>query len=218
MAWARSCCRAVRAWSGHAPPRRPPRPRPAAPPCHTCGACHLPRPYHRLPPPQNTPPGELPTPDRLAFLLAVVRRVRADTAAADPAHAGLAVALSVGELAAADYAALVAAGASRYLLRIETSSPTLFAALHPPAQAWAVRVRALQAAAAAGLQVGTGVMVGLPGQTLADLAGDLVFFKDIGADMIGEAVGGGLGGEDGVGCVAWGAKPCGGRGCGRRRY
>lgn len=35
------------------------------------------------------------------------------------------------------------------------------------------------------LQIGTGVMVGLPGQTLRDLAGDVMFFRDLGADMIG---------------------------------
>lgn len=34
-------------------------------------------------------------------------------------------------------------------------------------------------------QIGTGVMVGLPGQTLRDLAGDIMFFRDLGADMIG---------------------------------
>ena len=34
-------------------------------------------------------------------------------------------------------------------------------------------------------QIGTGVMVGLPGQTLRDLAGDVMFFRDLGADMIG---------------------------------
>ena len=34
-------------------------------------------------------------------------------------------------------------------------------------------------------QVGTGVMVGLPGQTLGDLAGDVAFFKEFGANMIG---------------------------------
>ena len=34
-------------------------------------------------------------------------------------------------------------------------------------------------------QVGTGVMVGLPGQTLRDLAGDILFFRSLGADMIG---------------------------------
>lgn len=35
------------------------------------------------------------------------------------------------------------------------------------------------------MQLGTGVMVGLPGQTLADIASDISFFKHIGADMIG---------------------------------
>lgn len=35
------------------------------------------------------------------------------------------------------------------------------------------------------VQIGTGVMVGLPGQTLRDLAGDILFFRDLGADMIG---------------------------------
>lgn len=31
-----------------------------------------------------------------------------------------------------------------------------------------------------------GIMIGLPGQTMADLANDLVFFRSVGADMIGE--------------------------------
>ncbi len=35
------------------------------------------------------------------------------------------------------------------------------------------------------LQVGSGGMVGLPGQTLRDIAGDIIFFREIGADMIG---------------------------------
>ena len=34
-------------------------------------------------------------------------------------------------------------------------------------------------------QVGTGVMVGVPWQTVAHMAGDLRFFKELGADMIG---------------------------------
>lgn len=37
--------------------------------------------------------------------------------------------------------------------------------------------------------LGTGIMVGLPGQTLRDLAGDVVFFKKEKADMIGENMG-----------------------------
>ncbi len=36
-----------------------------------------------------------------------------------------------------------------------------------------------------GYQVGTGVMIGLPGQTLADLADDLLFFKTLDIDMVG---------------------------------
>lgn len=34
-------------------------------------------------------------------------------------------------------------------------------------------------------------MVGLPGQTLCDLAGDVAFFKSFGANMIGMVRGGG---------------------------
>ena len=108
-----------------------------------------------------------------------------EQATPDPLSLGLRVALSVGEMKRSDFEALASAGVSRYLLRIETSNPALFAALHPPAQSWDARVAALRDAKAAGLQLGTGVMVGLPGQTLADLAGDLAFFKEIDADMIG---------------------------------
>ena len=51
-------------------------------------------------------------------------------------------------------------------------SPTAFPPLLDPTQV--------------GYMIGTGVMVGLPGQTLKDLAGDILFFKEIGANMIGE--------------------------------
>ena len=54
--------------------------------------------------------------------------------AADLAKAagkGLAVALSLGELPSEVYQAFYDAGAHRYLLRIETSDPELYAKLHP---------------------------------------------------------------------------------------
>eukprot|EP00887_Chlorella_sp_A99_P004653 scaffold4.g4653.t1 len=98
---------------------------------------------------------------------------------------GLCVALSVGELSREQYQALFDAGADRYLLRIESSNPELYATLHPPGQTWENRVRCLHDLKAVGFQIGTGVMVGLPGQTLRDLAGDIVFFRQFGADMIG---------------------------------
>lgn len=98
---------------------------------------------------------------------------------------GLGITLSLGEQTAETYRCWRAAGAHRYLLRIETSNPRLFAALHPPEQPFARRVQALSDLRAAGFQVGTGVMIGLPGQTLADLAGDLAFFAAQDVDMIG---------------------------------
>jgi biotin synthase-like enzyme len=98
---------------------------------------------------------------------------------------GLCVALSAGELPLEQYQAFKAAGADRYLLRIETSNPDLYATLHPAHQHWDARLQALQNAKKAGFMIGTGVMVGLPGQTLRDLAGDILFFRDLEADMIG---------------------------------
>ena len=35
------------------------------------------------------------------------------------------------------------AGAARYLLRIESSNPDLYASIHPPAQKWENRIRCL---------------------------------------------------------------------------
>lgn len=52
--------------------------------------------------------------------------------------------LAVGELPRELYARLRAAGADRYLLRIESSNPELYASIHPPAQKWESRVRCLR--------------------------------------------------------------------------
>ncbi len=98
---------------------------------------------------------------------------------------GVGITLCVGEQSPDTYAEWFAAGAHRYLLRMETSSPSLFAALHPAGQRYDSRVACLRALKAIGYRVGTGVMIGLPGQTLGDLVDDLFFFRDIGADMIG---------------------------------
>ncbi|MFP4067353.1 MAG: radical SAM protein [Spirochaetaceae bacterium] len=99
--------------------------------------------------------------------------------------AGLGITLSVGEQSPEVYRRFYESGAHRYLLRIETSSPELFARIHPPGQRYADRRAALRAVRDAGFQVGTGVMIGLPGQTAADLAADIRFFATEGVDMIG---------------------------------
>ena len=98
---------------------------------------------------------------------------------------GLGVTLSLGEQTEETYRRWREAGAVRYLLRIETSSEALYGRLHPADHSWARRVECLRALRRCGYQVGTGVMCGLPGQTVEDLAGDIVFFADMDVDMIG---------------------------------
>lgn len=98
---------------------------------------------------------------------------------------GLGITLSLGEQSAETFRRWRAAGAHRYLLRIETTSPELFARIHPAAQRIETRLQALDDLRDAGFQVGTGVMIGLPGQTLADLAADIRAFARRDIDMIG---------------------------------
>ena len=96
----------------------------------------------------------------------------------------VALTLSIGEKTAAEYKAYKAAGADRFLLRIETTDRDLYHRLDP-GMSWQNRRRCLADIAAAGLEVGSGVMVGLPGQTIESLADDILFFREINADMIG---------------------------------
>ena len=97
----------------------------------------------------------------------------------------LGITLSLGEQEESVYARWKAAGASRYLLRIETSNPKLYAKLHPADHSWARRDECLDALRRCGYQVGTGVMSALPGQTTDDLASDIEYFARKDVDMIG---------------------------------
>lgn len=95
----------------------------------------------------------------------------------------MAVTLSVGERRREEYELWKEAGADRYLLKIETSDPGLYAALHP-GMSFENRIRCLQDLAELGYQTGSGNLVGLKGQTVRSLAGDLRFFKQGNFDMI----------------------------------
>ena len=77
------------------------------------------------------------------------------------------------------------AGASRYLLRIETSNSDFYSKLHPADHDFNKRLACLKLLRKTGYQVGTGVMIGLPGQTNEHLADDIIFFKEYDIDMIG---------------------------------
>ncbi|MDZ4181803.1 MAG: radical SAM protein, partial [Candidatus Cloacimonadaceae bacterium] len=97
----------------------------------------------------------------------------------------LGITLSLGEQSEAVYRQWFEAGAHRYLLRIETSNPELYKTLHPADHSFEKRVGCLRTMKKIGYQVGTGVMIGLPGQTVADLADDILFFYDEDIDMLG---------------------------------
>lgn len=95
--------------------------------------------------------------------------------------------LSLGELPEETFDMLRAAGGHRYLLRMETSSRDLYAACHPQdgLHSHVERLRALEYLRDTGWQTGTGVLIGLPGQSEWDLAGDLLFMREFDIDMVG---------------------------------
>lgn len=97
----------------------------------------------------------------------------------------LGITLCLGEQSEHTYKKWFSAGAHRYLLRIETSNPELYKKIHPPDSSFENRKKCLQILKNCGYQVGTGVMIGIPGQTIHDLASDILFFKDMDVDMIG---------------------------------
>jgi biotin synthase len=100
---------------------------------------------------------------------------------------GMRITLSCGEQTRETYRRWADSGAHRYLLRIETTNRGLFRKIHPcdGNHLYDCRLKALQSLKETGYQVGTGVMIGLPDQTVEDLADDLLFLKAINVDMVG---------------------------------
>jgi biotin synthase len=99
----------------------------------------------------------------------------------------LGITLSLGEQKKSTYKKWFDLGAHRYLLRIESSNKQLFETIHPRNKnhSFETRLQKLKELKEIGYQVGTGVMIGLPNQTLEDLASDLLFMKDFDVDMCG---------------------------------
>lgn len=109
-------------------------------------------------------------------MCSIIRRIVDET--------GLVVTLSVGQRSYEDYKAFHASGAARYLLRHETSNPDLFARLCP-GRTLDQRLACISWLKEMGFETGMGCMVGLPGQTVSDLARDVLLTKELDADMIG---------------------------------
>ena len=99
----------------------------------------------------------------------------------------LGITLSLGEQSEETYRQWFEAGAHRYLLRIESSTEELYYKIHPHNElhSFTRRLECLETLKRVGYQTGTGVMVGLPYQTLDHLADDLLFFKRMDVAMVG---------------------------------
>jgi len=113
-----------------------------------------------------------------SWLANVIQRIKHETP--------LAVTLSLGERPERELAAWRKAGADRYLLRFETSDRNLFDEIHPPlGKRKCDRIALLRQLKALGYETGSGIMVGIPGQTYASVANDIVLFHELDLDMIG---------------------------------
>jgi biotin synthase len=119
------------------------------------------------------------------WVAGLVRRIKAETT--------LAVTLSLGERSESELTAWRSAGADRYLLRFETSNPKLYDRIHPALAGAATavgtgenpRIAILRSLHRLGYEIGSGVMVGIPGQSREDLVEDIEWFHRLGLDMIG---------------------------------
>lgn len=112
------------------------------------------------------------------WMEATVRAIRAEF----PAQA---ITLSVGERSREAYRRFREAGADRYLLRHETRNDAHYACLHPAEMSGAHRRDCLYALKELGYQVGAGMMVGSPGQTVDHLLDDIAFLEELRPEMIG---------------------------------
>lgn len=100
-------------------------------------------------------------------------------------HPDCALTLSIGEKSRESYQAYFDAGADRYLLRHETINEDHYQKLHPQELTIKNRRRCLQDLKEIGYQVGCGLMVGSPDQTMDHLIDDLLFLKAFDPQMVG---------------------------------
>ena len=99
------------------------------------------------------------------------------------------VALSIGERTIKGYRAFYEAGARRCLIRFETTNKQLFNKLHPKSSitknSFEKRIKLIKKLKKIGYQLGTGPIIGLPGQKIEDLAEDILFYNRFNIDMAG---------------------------------
>ena len=100
---------------------------------------------------------------------------------------GCTVELAIGERKIEDYRTLYAAGARRAIVKFETMNPQLFSRVKPRENLEA-RIALLGQLKDIGYEVGTGNMIGLPGQGIEDVALDLLRTIEIQPSMASTSV------------------------------
>jgi len=112
------------------------------------------------------------------FMVDIIRHIKSET--------NLAISLSLGEYGRETLHAWINAGADRYFMRFETSNFHLYRKLHPDSKGGIKNRQAtLRLCKELGFETGSGVMVGLPGQSKEDLCEDLLMFGALDLSMIG---------------------------------
>ena len=96
----------------------------------------------------------------------------------------VAVTLSCGERSYEVYKLWRQAGADRYLIKQETADPALYKSIRP-GHTLTERLQCQKWLKELGYQLGSGCMIGLPGQNVQTLARDLQLMKELQADMSG---------------------------------
>lgn len=109
-------------------------------------------------------------------IVGVVRRIKEATE--------MRITLSVGEKSYEEYAQFKNAGADNFLLKIETTNRDIFKEIHPDDD-YDKRLQCSKWLKELGYINGSGNIIGLPGQTVEDIASDIEFFRDMGINMIG---------------------------------
>lgn len=111
-------------------------------------------------------------------LCSLIRRIKSG-------YPDAAVTLSLGERQEESYQKLYEAGGDRYLLRHEAADRHLYEAIHPEDMSWSNRLDCVRSLKRTGFQTGTGMMAGVPGQTVDSIVEDLLFMEEIKPEMIG---------------------------------
>jgi len=121
--------------------------------------------------------GELPR-NKAPWIVGLIEKIR-------NRWSDCAITLSLGEWPLEIFEQMRSAGADRYLLRHETHNACHYSLLHPTDMSLPARLKCLDNLKKLGYQVGSGIMVGSPGQTVDNIVEDIEYIERLEPQMIG---------------------------------